>query len=78
VAPKPVQQYRLKDATVAIVSEGGRDLVIHVPAGSTVTVVDSLRESDRPNRDVRVRWIGKDLRMFAADILHRGEPAVER
>jgi hypothetical protein len=74
VAPKfSIQQYRLKDTTIAIVSERDRDNLIHVPAGSTITVCDSLRESDRPNREIHVKWIGKELRMFAVDILERGE-----
>jgi hypothetical protein len=67
------QQYRIKDTTIAIVSERDRDKLIRVPAGSTITVLDSLRESDQANREVRARWIGKDLRMFAVDILERGE-----
>ena len=73
MAPGPVRQYRLKDTTIAIVSENGKDLGIRVPANSTITVFDSLTESKIPNQEVQVQWIGKDLRMFAADILDRGE-----
>jgi hypothetical protein len=73
LAGHTAQQYRLKDSTIAIVSENSKDIVIRVPAGSTITVLDNLRESDRPNREVRARWIGKDLRMFAVDILERGQ-----
>jgi hypothetical protein len=73
VAPSVSQQYKLNSPTIALVLEGGKQIMLHVPTGSTITVLDSLTSSRLPNRQVEVRWLGKSLLMFAADILERGE-----
>ena len=67
-------KYRLTTATIALLVSGdGKSRSMQVPAESTITVLEGLTESDIPNRQVQVQWIGKRLRMFAVDLLERGE-----
>jgi hypothetical protein len=68
----PSQRFRLKTATIAIADEGGRERLLHVPAGAEIVVTESL-EGEAPNRQVTAQWGRKTLTMFAVDILERGE-----
>jgi hypothetical protein len=74
MSPFPYRQYRLNTDTIAVLASGdGKSTSLQIPAESTITVLEGLTDSDMPNRQVRVQWIGKTLRMFAVDVLERGE-----
>lgn len=65
--------YRLKSATIAVEVDGGKDVTIMLPSHAVVTLLEQLTAAMPPNHLVNVQWTDKKLRMFAADILERGE-----
>jgi hypothetical protein len=69
----PGRRFRLKCPIRASIAENGETDLIYVPANSTITVLDSLMDSNEPNREVRGQWMGKDVHMFAVDILKHAE-----
>ena len=74
MAPQPqFHKFRLKSETMAVVVEAEKSTIIRLPPGATVTVLDGLNDSTEPNRQVEVEWQGKSFKMFAVDILARGE-----
>ena len=67
------RDYILNAATIATLHQHGRRSIVHVPAGALITVCGPLNESKEANRQVEVEWQGQTLKMFAVDILERGE-----
>ena len=46
-----------------------------LPSNAVVTLLDNIANGAAPpNRFVRVQWTDGPLKMFAADLLDRGEP----
>ena len=68
------QRFLLNTATIAIASEGGEAWLLHVPEGAEIVVTDSLDDGGPANRPVSAQWQGRVLKMFATDILERGQP----
>jgi hypothetical protein len=67
-------RFRLKAETLAVLADAdGKGTIFEVPADATIAVLNDLHETAEANRTVEVQWRGKTLRMFAADILERGE-----
>jgi hypothetical protein len=73
MAPRrQVELYRLTAATIAVSTENGKDSRIQIPGDSVITLVTNLVGSAEPNRQVEIQWLGRTLRVFAADILECG------
>jgi hypothetical protein len=70
------KRFRLKLATVAIDSSGGKRIAVTVPVGSIIEVIRGpLAEG---TWIVDVRWDGRPLVMFAEDVEDRGEEITDR
>jgi hypothetical protein len=65
------KRYRLTAGTLAIESGGERRIAVTIPQGEIIEVIRGPRPDD--TRMVDIRWNGKELVMFAEDILDRGE-----
>jgi hypothetical protein len=65
------KRFRLKLATLAIDSSGGKRIAVTVPVGAIIEVA----EAPRPENGwmLVVRWNEKALRMFVEDVEDRGE-----
>jgi hypothetical protein len=70
------KRFRLKEATLAIDSNGERKIAITVPVGEIVEVIRGPRPDDK--RMLDVRWNGRTLVMFAEDVENRGEKIPDR
>jgi hypothetical protein len=74
MAPNPFRsKFRLKAATLAIATENGENRMVRLEDGEEITVLNRLDESRELNRQVDIEWNGKRLKMFAIDVLDRGE-----
>jgi len=47
--------------------------MVEIPANEEIVVLTPLDESQLPNRQVRVEWMGQEFKMFAVDVRDRGE-----
>ena len=65
------KRYRLNEAILAIDSSGKKRIAITILAGEIIEVIRGPRPDD--TRMVDVKWNGKELVMFLADIHDRGE-----
>ena len=63
-------RYRLRTITVGLHQEGGRSVVISIPAGAIIRVQDGLINTTGL---IRVEWRMESIRIFAADLHARGE-----
>ena len=68
----PNARCRIKDPTVALFQEEGRDVVRMVPAGAVITIEGEAVEGEKL---VPVTWDSKSVMMFAQDLRSRTEPA---
>ena len=66
------QRFRLTTPTLVVVIENGKEALRYIPAGAEIVVNDSL-DGAEPNRLIRVEWEGGIAKMFAVDVLERGE-----
>ena len=63
------RQFKLKTATIGILSVDGHQTLVTVPTGAIIDVV-----SDTYNDSlVDVLWEGKHLMMFVQDVAERGD-----
>ena len=68
------QRYRLKTATIAVQSQDGKEAMVMLPSNTVVTLLDEIVDGVAPaNRFVRVQWADMAVKMFAVDLLERGE-----
>ena len=74
VVSQAQQRYRLKTATVAVQSQDGKEAMVMLPSNTIVTLLDQIDGVAPANRFVRVQWAEIAVKMFAADLLERGEP----
>lgn len=72
-APQFRARFRLKTPTNAVSNGNGKDEMLQVPANEEIIVLTPLDESQLPNRQVKVEWMGQKLKMFAVDVRDRGE-----
>ena len=72
-APQFRTRFLLKTPTVAVCHGTERDSLLSVPANEEIVVLTPLDESTVPNRQVKVEWMGQELKMFAVDIQNHGE-----
>jgi hypothetical protein len=70
------KRFRLKVATLAIDTSGGKRIAITVPDGAIIEVADAPRPENCWMLDVR--WSGKTLLMFVEDVQDRGEEIMSR
>jgi hypothetical protein len=75
MAPRTIwAPFRLKFSAIACTTANGKSDVLHLPAEAQIILIGRLDESDIPNRMVEIEWNGQRFKMFAVDILDRGEP----
>ena len=64
------RQFSLCKDTIAVLMHGCTRQLVHIPCGSTVTLLNEPAQEDGM---VRIVWEGKMFRMFLVDIEERGE-----
>ena len=64
------RRYRITTPTIAISSSDGLRKTVTVPADSTVTISESLRDGDHL---IDVVWNDENYLMFTQDLRERGE-----
>jgi len=72
-APRFRARFRLKAPSNAVFHRDGTDGMVEIPANEEIVVLTPLDESQLPNRQVRVEWMGQEFKMFAVDVRDRGE-----
>jgi hypothetical protein len=63
------QRFRMQSPTLAIMSSDGHRMVVSVPQGAIVAVIDSRSDG---NRLLNVECEGKSFMMFAVDLHQQG------
>jgi hypothetical protein len=66
-------KFRLNAPTIAIITENGKEEMLTLQDGEEITVMGRLDASQTQNRQVEVEWNGQRLKLFAIDVLDRGE-----
>ena len=64
------QRYRMRIPTLAVLTEDGRKVMMTIPEGGEIEVIDGPLDSDG---FLDVSWEGKSVMMFGIDIRERGE-----
>jgi hypothetical protein len=65
-----MRQYKLRTATLGLCQQTGRHVVITIPCGTILRVID---DSADKNGLLEAEWMGNNVHIFAADLLSRGE-----
>jgi hypothetical protein len=69
------QRFRLNAPKIGLVFQDGKKVAVQIPAGAEIFAIDSVRDpAVYPQQEVHVKWEGKTITMFAADIREGGEP----
>ena len=63
-------KFRINVPTIALFTEGGRQVARRIPVGSEIRVDETAIED---NKLIEVRWIATTVMMFSQDIRRRGE-----
>jgi hypothetical protein len=64
------QRYRLKRQTLAVTEDRN---ILEIPAGAEIVLLEPMEPSEEKNRLLTIEWRGEKLKMFAVDLLARGE-----
>ena len=64
----PGKQYRLQRATGATIEADGRYILVTIPVGMTVTILDPVS-----SKEVRVKWNSHTGLVFKVDLKERGK-----
>jgi tricorn protease-like protein len=64
------ERFRMKNPTLAIMTQDGAKIPVMIPKGGEVEVFDGPLNG---NRLVDVRWDGKTVMVFTNDVRDRGE-----
>jgi hypothetical protein len=73
--PMPLQQYNIKQPTIALFDEDGRSVVHTMSVGSFITVDSTTFFGDKL---VDVTWGGQKVRMFTQDLRSNAEPCPKK
>jgi HKD family nuclease len=71
----PLQQYNIKQATIALFDEDGRSVVHTISVGAFITVDSAAFFGDKL---VDVTWHGQKVRMFTQDLRSNAEPCPKK
>ena len=71
------QRYRLRFRTLAVTGDGADEALVELPAGSEVTAVEDIDEgSPDIKRQIKIKCLGRILKIFAIDLRIRGRRIV--
>ena len=71
----PLERFRIKEPTIALLLQDGRQVAHELPAGAIITIKSSSFDDDKLL--VNVIWDGKEVLMFTQDLRSRSERVEE-